>query len=86
MLSLKDVKMKPKLIGLFMVVGIIPLAMVGFWSSTQSTKSLTAQAFNQLLAIREIKKSQIEKYFAEREGDMGVLLETVDTLRKETFK
>ncbi|MGR3296089.1 MAG: methyl-accepting chemotaxis protein, partial [Candidatus Bathyanammoxibius sp.] len=85
MFNLKDVKMKPKLIGLFLAVGIIPLALVGFWSATQSTKSLTDQSFNQLTAIREIKKSQIEKYFAEREGDMGVLIETVGTLRKESF-
>ena len=42
-------------------------------------------SFNQLTAIREIKQSQIEKYFAEREGDMGVLMETVGTLRKEAF-
>lgn len=86
MFSLKNVKMKPKLIGLFLLVGVIPLALVAFWSATQSTKSLMDESFNKLTAIREIKKTQIEKYFGEREGDMGVLIETVSTLRKEAFK
>lgn len=85
MFSLKNVKMKPKLIGLFLAVGVIPLAMVGFWSATQSTKSLMDQSFNQLMAIREIKKDQIETYFEERQGDMGVLMETVNTLSEEAF-
>ncbi len=78
MLSHKNVKMKPKLIGLFLLVGVIPLALVGFWSAIQSTKSLMDQSFNQLTAIREIKKIQIEKYFAEREGDMGDALVPAD--------
>ena len=33
MAGLKNIKMKPKLIGLFLIVGIIPLALVGFWAA-----------------------------------------------------
>ncbi|MBW8000828.1 MAG: methyl-accepting chemotaxis protein [Planctomycetes bacterium] len=35
--------------------------------------------------MRDVKKAQIEQFFAERKGDMGVLMETVNTLRKEAF-
>ncbi|MCP4161651.1 MAG: hypothetical protein GY760_16380, partial [Deltaproteobacteria bacterium] len=35
--------------------------------------------------MRAVKKAQISQFFNERQGDMGVLMETVDTLRKEAF-
>ena len=84
-LKLKDIKMKPKLIGLFLVVGLIPLIIVGWWSSRLATESLMEKSYGQLEAVRGIKKAQIEKFFAEREGDMGVLVETVGSLRQEAF-
>ncbi len=86
MVKLKDIKMKPKLIGLFLLVGIIPLLIVGWWSSRLASNALMEKSFSQLESVREIKKEQIAKYFAEREGDMGVLVETVGTLRTESFK
>ncbi|MBT3928061.1 MAG: HAMP domain-containing protein [Rhodospirillaceae bacterium] len=46
---------------------------------------MSDQAFNQLEGVRGIKKAQIESFFAERQGDMGVLMETVDTLRSEAI-
>ncbi len=85
MIKLKDIKMKPKLIGLFLLVGIIPLILVGWWGSRLATDALMTKSYGQLEAVREIKKVQIEKFFAERQGDMGVLVETVGTLRKEAF-
>ena len=59
----KIVKLKPKLIGLFPLVGIVPLVLIGWWSCRQASISLTEQSYNQLKSIREIKKSQIGKYF-----------------------
>ncbi|MCK9296463.1 MAG: methyl-accepting chemotaxis protein [Desulfobulbaceae bacterium] len=85
MLNLNNVKMKPKLIGLFLLAGLIPLCLVGWWGANLAKKALIKQSYNQLEGVREIKKSQIEKFFAEREGDMGVLMETVATLRQEAF-
>ncbi len=83
MVGLKDIKMKPKLILLFLTVGLIPLAVGGWWSARLATEGLMKSSFRQLESVREIKKSQIEKYFSERQGDMGVLVETVGTLQKE---
>ncbi|MBU4297101.1 MAG: methyl-accepting chemotaxis protein [Desulfobulbaceae bacterium] len=85
MLNLNNVKMKPKLISLFLLAGLIPLSLVGWWGANLAKKALIKQSYNQLEGVREIKKSQIEKFFAEREGDMGVLMETVATLRQEAF-
>ncbi|MFP4032146.1 MAG: methyl-accepting chemotaxis protein [Desulfococcaceae bacterium] len=78
--------MKPKLIALFLAVGLLPIALVGFWSSRLATDSLMRTAFGQLEAVREIKKRQIERFFQEREGDLSVLLETVTGLQNEAFK
>ena len=86
MVKLKDIKMKPKLIGLFVMIGLIPLIAVGWWSSRLASNSLEEEAFRQMTSVRGIKKAEIEKYFAEREGDMGVLVETVRTLRTESFR
>ncbi|MBF0380458.1 MAG: methyl-accepting chemotaxis protein [Magnetococcales bacterium] len=86
MLSLKNVHMRPKLIGLFLLVGLLPLATVGWFSSIKSSEALMEASFNELKSMRMVKKSQIESYFTERKGDMGVLMETVKTLRHEAME
>lgn len=74
-----------KLITAFLLIGIIPLLVSSFISSQKSSAALSKASFNQLSGVREIKKSQIESFFHERKGDMGVLMETVNTLRAEAF-
>lgn len=64
--------MKPKLIGLFLLIGIIPLAIVGWYAADHAEDQLVNRAFDQLEAIREIKKTQIQNFFKERLGDIKV--------------
>ncbi|MFO7752860.1 MAG: cache domain-containing protein, partial [Desulfobacteraceae bacterium] len=85
MFSLKNVKMKPKLISLFLIAGIVPIVIVGFFSYFNAQKALIHDARNQLISVREIKKNEIKEYFHQREENMHVLVETVGTLRKEAF-
>ncbi|GAK53464.1 hypothetical protein U14_04729 [Candidatus Moduliflexus flocculans] len=85
MVALKDVKMKPKLIGLFLAVGLIPILLVGVWSGFQATRALMKASYGQLQAVRGIKKAQIERFFVERQGDMAVLVETVHSLQNAAF-
>lgn len=70
---IKNIKMKPKLITLFLLVGIIPLALVGWIASSVAGKALMKKSFDGLEAVREIKKNQIEGFFKERLGDVEVL-------------
>jgi methyl-accepting chemotaxis protein len=79
----KQMSLTKKLVSSFLLIGILPFAVIAIVSLTQSSDSLSKQAFGQLESVREIKAAQIESYFGEREGDMGVLVETVGTLRKE---
>lgn len=78
-------KLSTKLIAVFLLVGVIPFATIGIVSLTKAQNGLKQLAFNQLSSVQAIKATQIESFFAEREGDMGVLTETVGTLRTEAF-
>ncbi len=70
---LNKIRMSPKLIGLFLLVGILPLAIIGTLSFFVASNALQQQAFNQLISLRDVKKSQIESWFGERYGDINVL-------------
>ncbi len=78
MLSLKNINLKPKLLGLFLAIGIIPLSLLGWWSSHSARDALNQQAYAQLESIRDIKKAQIERYFEERLGDIQALSKVYD--------
>ncbi len=69
MFRLKNIKMKPKLIALFLLVSIIPLVVVGWIAVNMASKALVRKSFDQLEAVREIKKYQVEKFFEERRSD-----------------
>jgi methyl-accepting chemotaxis protein len=92
----RNLSMKFQLIAFFLFVGITPLAISAFLSyrgadnalttaEEQSSESLKTQTFAQLVALRDVKKGQIEDYFTNRERDLGVLAETVATLREQAF-
>lgn len=79
MLKLQDIKIKPKLTILFLVAGIIPLAVVGWWSSYKASDALMQNALNQLTSLRSVKKREIETFFQERMQDVEILAKSADT-------
>ncbi|MBI9091728.1 MAG: HAMP domain-containing protein [Desulfobacterium sp.] len=85
MLKIKNIKVKPKLIGLFLIIGLVPMAIGGWWASHLASKALTGQAFEKLEAVRVIKKKQVDTFFEDRKADMSGLVETVDILKQEAF-
>ena len=82
---MKNMRLQTRLLVLFLLVGVIPFAVTAGLALWKSSSALSEAAYDQLKAMREIKQGQVETYFAEREGDMGVLMETVGTLRQEAF-
>ncbi|MDH4184146.1 MAG: cache domain-containing protein, partial [Nitrospinota bacterium] len=74
-----------KLVISFLAVGLIPFVLLGVLTYGKSKSALESQAFSQLESVRAIKKAQIDKFFHERKGDVGVLVETVNTLQEEAF-
>ncbi len=81
----KNMRLSSKLVLFFLLVGIVPFAVISIVSLSKASNALNKAAFNQLESVRGIKKAQIENYFSERQGDMGVLIETVSTLRLEAL-
>lgn len=79
MLKLNDIKMKPKLLTLFLMVGLVPLLVIGWWSSQHAADALMQSSFNQLEGIRSIKKHQIDEYFIERMYAIEILSKSADT-------
>ncbi len=78
-------KLRTKLLTAFLAVGIIPFTIVSILSLVKSSDALSRQAYDQLEGMRGVKKAQIEGFFSQRRGDMGVLLETVAALKEEAF-
>ena len=78
-LRVKDIAMKPKLISLFLLVGILPLAVVGWWSSRHAAEALMEKSFSQLEAIRSIKQQQIASFFEARLNSVEILSKSADT-------
>lgn len=67
-------------------MGLIPALSILLFTINLASDSLEKQSYNQLTAVRSNKEAQIERYFAEREGDLNVLLNTVETLRYNSFQ
>ncbi|MFP4363614.1 MAG: methyl-accepting chemotaxis protein [Spirochaetia bacterium] len=71
-MKLKNIKLRPKLIMIFLLIGLIPLAAVSIISIMQASQALQDSAEHQLTAIRAIKEQQIENFMHERHGDLEV--------------
>lgn len=75
-------KLAHKLTLILLFIGIIPAFVIGGFAFYHASSGLSHQAFNQLQAVRGIKKTQIESFFSERKGDMAMLVETIATLEE----
>lgn len=84
-IMLKTIKLGPKLLILFLLVGILPFAAIGILSFVESSEALSKLAFGQLSSVREIKKAQIEDYFGRKRQDMNIILETAETNYQQAF-
>jgi len=80
---LKKMTIGRKLTMFFLLVGIIPLTVVGFLSYSNAHSSLTKEVKNRLKAVVALKKSMIESFFFERKEDAKVLAE--DLLVKQAI-
>ncbi len=69
----KNMKLGTKLIIAFLLVGVIPFAVISIISYINSSNALRKAAFNQLESVQMIKKTQIEDYFKECHDDVSIL-------------
>ena len=59
-IKVSNIKLGPKLIAAYLVIGIVPWAVLSFIALRQSSTALEAQAYHQSQSVRSIKKAQIE--------------------------
>ncbi len=61
---------------MFFITGIIPVAIIGWFSVNLCVSSLMDKSYDQLESVREIKKNQILELFREKKADMHALVKT----------
>jgi len=77
-LKLGNIKIKPKLIVMFLFAGVIPLIVFGCWSIHKALDTRMQNSFNQLEMIQSFKKIQIEELFKKYKQDIEFLSKSVD--------
>ncbi|MFN2340650.1 MAG: methyl-accepting chemotaxis protein [Halanaerobium sp.] len=65
-----------KLIFIMLAISLIPIAILGYLITNQSSEALEEANFNQLDSIRTNKAKQIETYYEDRKADVNVLSDT----------
>ena len=75
---MKDVKITTKLIIYFVTIGLVITVVVGLFSYYQAKDAILKRTEEQLISIRDIKKSQLEVFMSERHGDIEVLSQSED--------
>ena len=74
--KLADLNIRPKLIILFVLTGIIPLLIAGYYGSILATNALMEKSFNQLAAVQTIRTGQLESVFNQRSTELRMLAQS----------
>jgi methyl-accepting chemotaxis protein len=69
----KKISISTKMTVLFLLLSLVPLAILSFISITTASNALEIEKESKLTAIRDIKKMQIETFFTERFADIDIL-------------
>lgn len=77
-------KLKHKLLLIFFSITLIPIFLTALSASLIASNALEQQRFDQLTAVREGKKSQIQDYFTARRNDIELLSHTVQNVLDTT--
>jgi len=65
--------LKYKILGSFMLLGIIPAAIIAFCAMYIASHRIEQQVYDQLTSIREIKKAQLQGYFEQVKNDLSLV-------------
>jgi len=89
-------RIRTRLMLAFVGCGVIPIAVVGYLNYRTAAKgmgniqSTAATGFQeraqaQLVALRDVKKTQVQRYCADRRADLDALLNNVAAMRQTAF-
>ena len=77
---LKNMKLSTKLISAFLLVGIIPFAVISWLSITTSEKALKKKTFDQNIGLRDIKIEQIKNAMNNKRKQVETLSQMAATI------
>ncbi|MBI9092317.1 MAG: response regulator [Desulfobacterium sp.] len=81
---MRNVRLKPKLVFLFLMTGFFPLLVLGLLGSKLSSDALMEKSFNQLDAVKELTSNRFASLLKERLKEVALLADTKDV--KEACK
>ena len=75
-----DLRLRNKLLLAMLVAGLLPLGLTTYLVTNRSSAALQEAAFQKLESVREVKKSQVERYFAQLHQQVRELAESTMTI------
>ena len=81
-----DLKLGSKMMIVFMLVTIIPIAVFGVYAIITGAEAAQAQSYKQLESVSKVKRGQVEALFRNWRLDATALVRTVRVLRQEAFQ
>lgn len=73
MATSKKMRFRTKLILLFLMVGLMPISILGYLNYHQAYKALARQSMDQLISLREDRKTQLQEFFRNLRLDAEIL-------------
>lgn len=82
---LKNLSLRYKLLIIFLLVGLVPFAVLGYMAITDAAAALEKQVFAQLESLRASRQQQTLSSFTELKADMDSLGKTITQIRDQAF-
>ncbi|MFN2353204.1 MAG: response regulator [Desulfopila sp.] len=76
MLQLANIRIRPKLLMLFVFTGLLPLIVVSYLYNSWSEKALVKESFKTLQTAQTIRKAEIEDYFTRSFANVRLLADS----------
>ena len=73
MFKLNNLSIRPKLVTAFILTGILPLLITGYYGSILANRALEEKSFSQMASVQDIRTNLIETVFAQRFQDLQKL-------------
>ena len=81
-MRLKDIPMRRKLVGSFLLVGCVPAVLLIAVGALVATISIVTQTYEQLSGLRKNKQHQLAGYFAQQQSDLAVTGKTIESFQR----
>lgn len=83
---LKNLSLRYKLLIIFLLVGLVPFAVLGYLALNNAASTLEQQVIAQLESLKSTRQQQILGSMSELKADMETLGQTVNRLRDQAFR